>query len=282
MDAFDRKSSKISRQWYAWHNGSVVPQDRLNISVTDSGFQYGFGFFETVRVDRGLPHNLEAHVARFNRTWEVLFAIRPPDLTWDAIIGQVIAANDLQQKTSAVKIMAAKDENAKTPFPFNLYVVARPYAPRCASRQQPGLHLATFPEPRQTPLASHKTLNYLYYHLAGRWARGQNRDEALILNPDGTVSETNSANLVLVKDTQVVRPASRHVLPGTMEKLVCRLLVDWGFGVTTRPIAPKELFDADQVLVMNSLMGVLPAVSVDAQPLAPATDLWQRINAAIF
>ena len=58
-----------------------------------------------------------------------------------------------------------------------------------------GLKLATYPHPRMTPLADHKTLNYLYYYQAGVWAREQGADEAVILNPDGTISETNTANI---------------------------------------------------------------------------------------
>jgi para-aminobenzoate synthetase component 1 len=221
-------------------------------------------------------------VTRFNQAWTDLFLTQPPDLTWDVIIEQVILKNRLQDERAAVKIMAAKGDHDKRPSAVNLYVLARPYTPRLVNDPKSGLHLGTYPEARQTPLARHKTMNYLYYHLAGQWARNQGLDEALILNPDGTISETNSASLLLIKERQVLRPASPHALSGTMDKLVCDLLTEWKFDLTTRPIRPQELFDGDEVFVMNSLMGVLPVWSVDHRQLTPATDLCRQINARVF
>ncbi len=198
------------------------------------------------------------------------------------IIEQVILKNKLQYDTVAVKIMATKGDQDKWPSAANLYVLARPYTSRLAGRPEAGLHMGTYPEARQTPLARHKTMNYLYYHLAGQWARSQGFDEALILNPDGTISETNSANLLLVKERQAVRPASPHALPGTMEKLVCDLLADWKFDITTRPLTSQMLLAGREVFVMNSLMGVLPVLSIDGNQLKPATELWLQINERIF
>ena len=78
-----------------------------------------------------------------------------------------------------------------------------------------GLCLGTYPHPRQTPLAAHKTLNYLYYLQAGQWSRQNGFHEALILNPDGTVSETNTANLLLIFGREVIRPQSPAVQNGS-------------------------------------------------------------------
>ena len=68
--------------------------------------------------------------------------------------------------------------------------------------------LDIYPHPRQTPLADHKTLNYLYYFLAGKWAKENGADEALILNPYVSISETNTANILLIQNNTVVIPES--------------------------------------------------------------------------
>jgi len=282
MEVFKGKPELPSQARFVWHNGQLIPLKLATVPVADPGFQYGFGFFETLRVHSGQVHNLEAHVARFNHTWRDLFLTQPPDLTWEGIIEQVLFKNNLQHDTVAVKIMATKGDYDMRPSAANLYVLARPYTSRLVGRPTPGLHLGTYPEARQTPLARHKTMNYLYYHLAGQWAHRQGFDEAFILNSDGTISETNSANLLMVRKRQALRPASPHALPGTMEKLVCDLLADWKFDIMTRPLTSKELLTDGEVLVMNSLMGVLPVLSIDGKRLKPATDLWQQINAKIF
>ena len=149
---------------------------------------------------------------------------------------------------------------------------------RLADKKKRGLNLAVYPHPRQTPLADHKTLNYLYYFLAGKWARSQNADEALILNPDLTVSETNTANILLIKDNAVITPVSPHVLPGIMATMVCKLLAGWGWRIETKTVRPQDLFDVDEVLVTNSLMGAVPALSLDGKNLPGSSNLCEKIN----
>ncbi len=100
----------------------------------------------------------------------------------------------------------------------------RPYRHRLSILNKTGLDLVTFPYPRQTFLAGHKTLNYLYYDQAGHYAGEHQGDEALILNPDLTVSETNTCNIIILSGRDIIVPASDHVLPGVTQRLPS---VDW-------------------------------------------------------
>ena len=134
----------------------------------------------------------------------------------------------------------------------------------------------------KTPLADHKTLNYLYYLRAGQWASRNGFHEALILNPDGTISETNTANLLLISGREVVRPQSPSVLPGVMAQVVSRQLVAWDYHIVERSVQPKELISADTVLAANALMGAVPVMRVNGQHRPPADDLWERLNDAII
>jgi len=262
----------------AWVNGTLMPIEEAKISIADQGLQYGYGLFETIRVENGVPGYLEDHLNRFNHSWKTLMGSPPPDLTWDEIIRQVISANGLQEVTAAIKIMATFGSREKPSCSHSFIVTARPYTHRLSGKSEPGLRLVTYPEPRQTPLADHKTLNYLYYHLAGKWAKEHLGDEALILNPDRTVSETNTASLLLIKKNTAIIPVSRAVLPGIMAKAVTRNLDHSGFEIKSKKVLPEDLYSADQVWVTNSLMGAVPVLSLDGKPLAHPTDLWQKIN----
>jgi para-aminobenzoate synthetase component 1 len=256
----------------------MVPQDQAGVPVTDLGFQYGYGFFETIRVDKGRALFMPEHIDRFYRAWNHLFQEEPPDLTWDEIISQVIVQNNLIDKTAAVKILATRGDRETPLYNHTLLVTARPYTHRLAGKNKQGLNLAVYPNPRQTPMADHKTMNYLYYFLAGKWAAAQNADEALILNPNNTVSETNTANILLIKDKTITIPSSPHVLPGVMEKAVCKLLSKWGYKIEKKSIKPEGLFSFDQLLLTNSLMGAVPVLSIDGKKLLKPSDLWQKIN----
>jgi para-aminobenzoate synthetase component 1 len=144
-----------------------------------------------------------------------------------------------------------------------------------------GLALVTFPDPRQTPLAAHKTLNYSYYFLAEKWASQQGADEALILNPDGSVSETNTANILFINGKKVICPKSLHVLSGVMEKKVIQYLIEQEGLTEFRKIMPDELFSADQVIITNSLIGAIPVLSLDGKKLKNNPGLCQKICEAM-
>jgi len=282
MEAFQGEGKESNSRSFAWINGTMKPMELVSVPVTDPGFQYGYGFFETIRVVKEEPKSLDEHIERFNYTWKQLFFHEPPDLSWNEIIAQVIRKNGLEKQIAAVKLIATKGDRNAPPYNHTLVVTARLYTHRLAGKEEPGLLIATYPEPRQTPLADHKTLNYLYYHLAGIWARDNGADEALIQNPDGTVSETNTGNILLIQDRTVTTPASPHVLPGTMEKSTLRLLSEWGYEIRKKSFYTKDLFEADQVFVTNALMGVVPVLSVDKRRISEPSDLWRNLNGILL
>ena len=204
--------------------------------------------------------------------------LHPPDLTWEEIIQQVICSNRLQDQTAAVKIMATWGIPDTPKKNQNLMVSAKPYIHRLSEKNEKGIHLITYPDPRQTPLANYKTTNYLYYYLAGNYAKEKKGDEALILNPDHTVSETNTANIILVKGGIATIPESISVLPGIMANMVCRYLGTTGFTIQKKPAYRQDFFHADQVIITNSLMGAVPVVSLDKKHLKSTSSLCQQIN----
>ena len=102
------------------------------------------------------------------------------------------------------------------------------------------------------------------------------------MNTDGSVSETNTGNILLVTGKKVVRPISPHVLPGIMEEEVCRLLLDWGYRVREEKVDPEGLFAANHIFVTNSLIGAVPVLGVDGKALSHSSDLPRKINDIIL
>jgi len=282
MDMFDTKQEERRAVSRVWLDGKLVSSEKAALNVFDRGVQYGYGFFETLRVVDTQIGFLDEHLRRFKDTWRVLFDTPAPEVDWDRVIRHTLRANGLQKGVAAVKMLATGGTREQPPYDHRLLVTVRPYVHRLAGLARPGQHLVTYPEPRQTPLADHKTLNYLYYYLAGRLAAAAGGDEALVLNPDGTVSETNTANVLVVRGQTVTRPTSAHVLPGVMEKAVCRYLEQNGYRVVADRILPHELLQADVVLLTNSLMGAVPVLALDGKRLTPPSDMWREVNRTVL
>ncbi|MCB9497794.1 MAG: aminodeoxychorismate synthase component I [Fibrobacteria bacterium] len=276
------EGSEAMASKYGWCNGKVLPQSEIMVSIDEEGFAYGYGFFETVRVQYGRPLRLDAHLERFRKTWSECFASPFPDVTWAHVIEQVVSRNDLGSRIAAVKIMASAGRPGTGAAGIRLIVTARPYTHRLEGAKRNGLRLATYPRRRDWPLADHKTMNYMYQRMAAEWAKERGADEALLLNADGSVSETNTANLLCRIAGKFVRPSSAHVLPGTMEQSVLDSLAEWGHPVETRSLGVEDLKSAESVVVTNALMGVVPVSDIDGVPLSVDEGLCARLNQSVM
>jgi len=278
MNVFKGNKSIKKESRFVWINGKIKNIEEACIPVMDKGLLFGYGFFETIKADNGRPHFLKEHASRFNKAWKFLFNQKKPDITWDSIVKKVIEKNRLTNKTAAVKILATKGHTDIAPFTNTLFVSATEYIHRLQTKKEDGLNLATYPYPRMTPLAAHKTLNYLFYLLAGKWAEKTGADEALIINPDGSVSETNTANIIMIKEKNVILPVSSHVLPGVTQEKICEIMLKWGYKIEKQVLMAGDLFGSAEVLVSNSLMGAVPVISIDGKKTGQPSDLWLKIN----
>lgn len=282
MNALDSANAANEGANVVWHDGAFKPAAAAAIPLDSEGLAYGFGFFETLRVQAGRPILLAEHLQRFELAWRQLFQSPPPDVTWSDVIAQLVQKNGLSKASAVVKLLAAAGKPSAGRPARVLFASARPYSPRAVLSSRPGLTLQVYPHLRHTHLADHKTLNYLFYKLAGDWAKQQGADEALILNADRSVSETNTASLCCIFGDTACFPISSHALPGTLAAEVRRLLTSWGFRIEDRRLMVEDLLAADQVLLMNSLMGAVPVLGLHDAKLSFDTALCERINRAVF
>jgi para-aminobenzoate synthetase component I len=278
MDAIVGSSAPETHAPIVWINGCLKPQAQATLPVSDLGVQYGHGFFETLRVDEGAVACLDEHIDRLKTAWTQFFPQPFPDLSWDLIIGQVIEGCGLGEQTAAVKIMATRGSRVKAPWDYRMIVSARPYTHRLDILGKDGLDIITWDQSRLSPMADYKSMNYQYYYLAGQEAAQKGGDECLILNPDGTVSECNTSNILFVKGRKLVVPSSPHVLRGVMEEKVRERMVSWGYTPEERPVSLSEVSNFDQVFVSNSLMGAVPVLSLDGETLGDAVPICKAIN----
>ena len=77
-------------------NGSYLDAAEARISLFDAGYLYGDGLFETIRLYRGRPFDLDGHLERLNRQLELLgFAWRPDPATVRGALRELAGRNGL-------------------------------------------------------------------------------------------------------------------------------------------------------------------------------------------
>jgi len=275
-----RASPNIEKPVVAWVNGRFVPQNLARVPADIPGFLYGAGLFETIRVDAGIPIRLPEHIRRLEKSWGSVFGDALPDICWESVIGQLILQNGFEQKTCAVKLVAAKDDRPGRHVFASAFI--RTYVHRLELLGKQGLDLVTFPHARHSFLADHKSMNYLFYDRARAFALDQGADESLILNSDNTVSETNTCNIMALDGKNMVVAASNHVLNGITLKSVMQVMAKKGFIVSKVSVDVETLCALPYVFVTNALMGMVPVRRIDNTILDMDTLLCRQVNEILF
>ena len=248
---------------FCWSNGKFIYEEKAVIPAISKGYQYGKGVFETLKVENGKIEYLKKHMERLERGCRIVLGMEIMELDWQEISNLLIHRNGLQDTTAVLKIIISEGKSGLFANQ-NITVTCRKYQKRASILESGGLNLGIYPHKRESFLADYKTMNYLFYLKAGEWAKENGFDEAVILNADGSVSETNTGNIIIVQDQTVIIPESSHRLMGIMENIVCRNYAQNGYSIVRQKIYPEKLLEGTKgTYVTNSLIGKVPVTSVD-------------------
>jgi branched-chain amino acid aminotransferase len=253
-------------------NGRFLPLEHAHLSPLDRGFQYGDGVFETLRAQSGQILYLDQHLQRLQGSLQELNLAGQLMLDWKAILEELLGRNHLEGGVAAVKIVVTRGLSSQLGLPRSdpptLFMHARPYDVPTAARYAQGWRLHVYRQGSAPPLARHKSLNYLYYLMARQGALDAGADEAVLLDARSRVTETAAGSLLARTDDQWWTPHSPDQLHGITLQQVTRILQHQGRSVRARPAGIQELAGAQTIWVLNSLLGIMPAVALDEQPVA--------------
>ncbi len=252
-------------------NGSFQPASQATVSVQDRGLLYGDGLFETLRAQSGRPLWLRQHLARLARSAAALNISLPPDFDWQETIQTLLARNGLSTGVAAVKIILTRGQALELGLPATeqptLVISTRPYTPPSPGDYQQGWPVVCFPEPRQSFLGTHKSLNYLFSLAARQYALDHGGREALILEASGVIAEGAAAGLLWEEDGSYCIPLAPSALPSVTLQVLEEILGRRGQAVQRAPLPPDRLQRAQGAWLANSLMGLMPIASCDGRPL---------------
>jgi para-aminobenzoate synthetase / 4-amino-4-deoxychorismate lyase len=210
------------------------------------------GVFTSLRVTSGHGQDLGRHLARLaESSWQLFGKRLPPDL--DAGLARCLAG----WPSGRLRITARP---AGGPLQVTIEVVREGPALEAVS-----LHPVTVPG----GLGGHKWRDRrLLASLTGTAGLGPD-GHLLIEDGTGEVLETDRANVFAVIDGVLCTPpADGRLLPGITRAAVLRLASCHGIPVKETPVSRRQLLAASEVLVTNSVHGVVPARSLAGAPVA--------------
>lgn len=247
-----------------WMDGRIIAPEQATVAAFDRGLLYGDGLFETLLgLGERVPF-LDRHLARLFDSADAL-GIRPP-LQADALANAVHAlATQAAEPQLYLRITLTRGVGGKPSDlhvgPGTLIIWARPFDGYPKRLYEDGM-TAIFASVRRNQLSTlsrHKTLNYLDSLLAKAEAGERAADEAILLNTDDHIAEAATANLFIVTGEGLLTPPLEDgPLPGIVRGVVIELAAELDIPCNARSLDIADLTAADEALLTNSLMGVMP------------------------
>ena len=103
--------------------------------------------------------------------------------------------------------------------------------------------------------------------LARTTARASGFDEAIFLNEQGYLAEGSTTNICLVSNGELITPSFESgVLPGITREVVLEIARTSNMRATERLVNLDELVEAQEAFVTNSVLELMPLVSVEGKP----------------
>ncbi|HEV3132944.1 MAG TPA: branched-chain amino acid transaminase [Acidimicrobiales bacterium] len=120
-------------------------------------------------------------------------------------------------------------------------------------------------DPNAVPTAAKGTGMYVNSSLAKVEALKAGYDEAILLAPDGHVSECTGENIFIVRKGRLISPPTSDsgALEGITQQSVETIARDLGYGVTYEPIIRTDLYTADEAFLTGTAAELVPIRSVD-------------------
>jgi len=254
--------------------GRLVPRAEAKVSVFDSSVQGGDACWEGLRVYDGKIFKLDAHLDRLARSAKALaFEQVPTREEIKAAIFSTLERNGMRDGAH-IRLTLTRGEKVTSGMSpkFNrfgpcLIVLAEWKAPVYDAR---GVRLVTSSWRRNPPMCVDSKIhhnNLINNILAKIEANNAGVDDAVMLDIEGYVSETNATNLFLVRNGALFTPFADHCLPGVTRATVLELARANGIDAQERRLSLVEFYGADEVFTTGTMGELSPVLEIDKRTI---------------
>ena len=267
--------------------GELVTRSEAKVSVFDSSVQGGDAVWEGLRVYDGGIFRLEEHLERLHASAHALaFRGVPSRGEIKQAIFDTLEANGMRDGVHVRLTLTRGPKVTSGMSPdFNragcCLIVLAEWKPPVYS--QDGIRLVTASVRRNSP----QTLDSKIHHnnllnniLAKIEANVAGVDDAVMLDLDGFLSETNATNIFLVNRGALLTPHADSCLPGITRRVVIELAAEHGISCTERNVSLSELYTADEAFTTGTMGELTPILEVDGRVIGKgeAGQLTERLR----
>lgn len=256
-----------------WFNGAFMAPEDAKVSLFDRGLLFADSVYEGFGILDGQIIDFPRHMARLRRSLGEIDMVMPltEDGFFDALM-ELVRRNNLQEGFLYLQITRGEAERDYL-FPEglspNMFAFTQPGHGNSADGEPTVLRMASAPDIRWAR-RDIKSTNLLGQVLAKRIAEAAGADEALMIDPEGYVTEGGAVSFFIIDQAGKlhVRPLNGDILPGITRSTMLEVARDLGVEMVEDKITLDDVFAAREAFVTGSSTYVQPVGAVDDKVIA--------------
>lgn len=282
---------------YAYYKKQIIPLEEAKMGVMTHAFHYGTGVFEGIRgnwnsskeqiylfrLKEHYERMLEGcHVLRINLPYSLSELCQiTVEMVRKCSFREDIYVRPVSYKSSealGVRLHGLEDDFLVFAFPWGPYLDVE--TARCA--------VSSWRRPKETPQGKISGL-YVNAALAKTEAVGNGFDEAIMLTPDGYVSEGSGENIFLVREGKLITPGTYdYILKGITRDSVMKLAKnELHIETVERHVERGELYSAEEIFLTGTAANITPVGEIDRRKIGGGgvgklTKALQQLYAAVI
>jgi branched-chain amino acid aminotransferase len=252
-------------------NGNLVHRQQAGVSPFDSSVQNGDAVWEGLRLYNGRIFRLQQHLDRLRKSAALLqYQGYPADDYLIQQLRQTLAANKMMDGvhirltvTRGIKYTSGLDPRINTAG-CGLMILPE-FKPPVYDGNGIRLLTASIRRPFGNVLNQHiHSCNQLTSILAKLEANVAGADDALMLDTDGFLAETNATHVFIVRKNTVETSTTRACPEGITRSVVLELCEKHAIPCNVRDIPPGEIASADEVFCSGTMGELTPVKQIDS------------------
>jgi len=281
-----RMAKNNNSERLVYFNGEFVAESEAKISIYDSALMFGDMAFEMTRSFKKKQFKLREHLERLYASAKYLRIPLPLSMDeMEKAVQETIRVNDhLFEKDDEHRIMIDVSRGLLSIYEDvvglhkgpNVIIADFPLRWTVSSMGHlfdEGIH-AVIPSQRAIPadlldpkVKNRSRIHYLMANIEVADYAGKN-NWALLLDPDGFVTEGTGDNFFIVKDGAIITPEGRNVLRGISRDYIFELAQQLKLSCVEKNFGTYDVYNADEAFMTGTPFCLMPVTKLNGAEIA--------------
>ncbi|TWT80020.1 D-alanine aminotransferase [Planctomycetes bacterium CA13] len=269
----------------AYFCGQWIKRAEIGLSVDDIGFLQGVTAVERMRTYSRNVFELPLHLKRFCHTaCHLGIDSLPDEARFTELVSELLTRNAVmvQEQGDVGITLFATPGRAGSPSPtISLHLNSLDFEliDRRMREGQPLIITDVTQQPDQTWPRSLKVRSRLHYYLADQFASRFATDAAgVLVDQDGTITETSLANLAIVEAGEIISPLAEQVLAGVTQQVIEMIAIKQSIPWRKERIDVERFHSAHEVLCMGTTTGIWFASQINDGEARTPGRVYERLR----